>query len=768
MDVIEILTQGLVIGLALAIVVRLALLSWSNLNAATKFAIWFATLLLTAALPLCFFARTKSAPIPRAKATITERAASHTRVVASGAPVQPEPARVARESRNQDSWRLEILLPKDVASAIPAIYALMVLLLFARLGVAYLRVRWLEKRARPAPLEIARRLEFWLNRCPTARPVRVLLSPAAGSPMAVGFLKPVILIPEGLLLQLTREEFDHVGVHELAHLRRYDDWTRLTEKLIQAVLFFNPAVHWIVRNLNFEREVACDDWVLAGTGRPKEYARSLARMVELTPRRSGPVLASGALFRKRQIFRRVQKLLDGSREARPGISPVAVVLVLLCLIGAVSQLVHLPDLVAFGEGSDLGLHRSRWTSDGRTIEIEMRGEVQFGDDDISIVRISPGGYVRVQEMRGWYRRKLEARPDSSGRPEIRYWSDSAERSLDTPGREWVRTILPALIRETGINAEERANRILETRGASALLEEVDRISGDHVRRRYLSALIQSAKVTTDDFRRAMNRVARISSDHDKAEMLKLASQRPAAQQSEVSGALVQAIASIQSDHDKANTICSMLEERVAGTQLLADLLHVTETIQSDHDKSRVLERALRHDLSPASARSGFSSAVHTIQSAHDRARVLLTLLESPDLDEALLEVIAHSAEGIQSDHDKANVLARLAARHTPQGLFAAIRSISSDHDKRRVLSALLEGNAPAGAAKEVVDLATTISSDHDKAEVLAFIAENYREPEVREAIRKAANTIQSDSDYRRVVSKMLNAPENLADKKRGR
>src|SRR6185369_11433893 len=68
--------------------------------------------------------------------------------------------------------------------------------------------------------------------------------------------------------------------HELAHVRRLDDWANLLQNTFQAALFFHPVVPWIARRLSLEREVACDDQVLQQIGKPKAYAMLLANLAD--------------------------------------------------------------------------------------------------------------------------------------------------------------------------------------------------------------------------------------------------------------------------------------------------------------------------------------------------------------------------------------------------------------------------------------------------------------------------------------------------------
>jgi hypothetical protein len=110
----------------------------------------------------------------------------------------------------------------------------------------------------------------------------LLVSSHIASPMSLGFLTPAILIPQALLDTLSDSELEHVVLHELGHLRRRDDWTNFAQKLIEAILPIQPAVYWIGHRMSIEREMACDDWVVATTGTAKPYAASLTKVAELS------------------------------------------------------------------------------------------------------------------------------------------------------------------------------------------------------------------------------------------------------------------------------------------------------------------------------------------------------------------------------------------------------------------------------------------------------------------------------------------------------
>ena len=790
------LVQSFIFSVLLAIAVRIALEVLTPANASTRFAVWFATLLVIAIFPLVALvsssslpARAKTAPIastPVARATAPSTVAA----AAAPSPISPRPI-VEPKYAPRHPMQTQVFLPRGRAEAFFAIYTLIVFLLFGRLAISYVRLRRMKRRAFPAPPEVRARFESWRSICKTSRPVRLMLTGTARSPMAVGFAAPAVIIPEALLLRLTGEELDHLGLHELAHLRRHDDWTNLTQKIVQAIYFFNPVVQWICGKLDFEREVACDDWVLTLVGgQAKPYARSLAKVLEATPWRRGPVLASGAVFRKRQIIRRIEMLLDGTRDSRPNVSHVTLVVILMCIFGAFSQVVRMPAFVAFGDSGGGSRQHSRWTSDGRTIETELRGEIELADDDITIKAVTPGGSFRVRESRGWSNREIQVRDDAT-QPQVRYLVDGRERPLDEQGRHWMSTILPMIIRENGIDADRRAVRILEKRGAAGLFDEVDRISNGNVRRRYLSAAIGTRTMNEDELRRAMNRAARIDSDHEKAQLLIEHGDLYTGEQLRQS--YFDTVDSINSDHEKRRVLSKLLTETQPDARLLAQAGRSIERIQSDHEKAQVLKEALIHmgadevdtyrtlmratasinsdhekanvliDLVKSHPPTGpaldeFLRVAAKIQSDHEKARVLHTAAEHGVNEGGVSSAFIAAAKSINSDHEKANVLSKVDSASAD--VFVAIRSIQSDEDKRRAIEAVLQRSPSIDVVRSAVEAAATINSDHIKAQVLEKVAErNGDDPEIREALRRALEKIGSDSAYRRIVSKLLTKKE---------
>ena len=93
-----------------------------------------------------------------------------------------------------------------------------------------------------------------------------MICDAVSGATVLGFQRPCIALPSSLVDALTIDELDQVILHEHAHVQRRDDWTRLAQTLLMSVLWIHPAALFVSRALNREREMACDEWVVAQYG----------------------------------------------------------------------------------------------------------------------------------------------------------------------------------------------------------------------------------------------------------------------------------------------------------------------------------------------------------------------------------------------------------------------------------------------------------------------------------------------------------------------
>jgi beta-lactamase regulating signal transducer with metallopeptidase domain len=117
---------------------------------------------------------------------------------------------------------------------------------------------------------------------------RVFSSTATHESIVTGLLWPMVLLPAAWLAEMSPEVLEAVIAHELAHIRRYDLWLNLFQRVVETLLFYHPAVWWLSRRVRLAREMCCDELAAAATGERVVYATALelAARKRLEPTRS--------------------------------------------------------------------------------------------------------------------------------------------------------------------------------------------------------------------------------------------------------------------------------------------------------------------------------------------------------------------------------------------------------------------------------------------------------------------------------------------------
>lgn len=313
----ERLLSSLVEGSLLVIVVALGMKFLPRNSSRARFAVWFSALVATALLPLLDLKLSESAQAVSAHAIVT--------------------------------------LPMSVAMWIFTGWALLACIGLLRVMAAMWQVRRLRQSSTKLSREqLGSELAGIVEEFGKSRPVSVLVSQRVQVPTAIGFFKSAVVLPEWMLQEAGSDELKHVLLHELAHLQRHDDWTNLIQKIVKALLFFHPAVWWMDRELSMQREMACDDTVLAQTASPRTYAECLARVAEKSFMRRQIALAQAAVNRMRHLSIRVGRILDPNRaQSTKGWKPAIPAVVALALISGVS-VSSAPELVRVDDGISSG------------------------------------------------------------------------------------------------------------------------------------------------------------------------------------------------------------------------------------------------------------------------------------------------------------------------------------------------------------------------------------------------------------------------------
>ena len=136
--------------------------------------------------------------------------------------------------------------------------------------------------------------------------VFVYISELVTSPVTVGYLKPIVLLPMAALSNLSTQQVEAILLHELSHIRRYDYLVNFLVSIISTFLYFNPFVKQFIRTIEEERENCCDQLVLQYGYDKVGYASALLTLEKLSVTRHS--LALGAAG-KNYLLNRIEKIV---------------------------------------------------------------------------------------------------------------------------------------------------------------------------------------------------------------------------------------------------------------------------------------------------------------------------------------------------------------------------------------------------------------------------------------------------------------------------
>jgi beta-lactamase regulating signal transducer with metallopeptidase domain len=683
----------------------------------------------------------------------------------------------------------------SLASILAFIWLVGTLLVLLRLAVGTWRVGQLARDG--ARVEDGRWLSLTqrlANRLGVTRPLTLLRGESLAVPVTWGIVYPAVLLPHDADTW-PEERRRFVLVHEMAHVKRFDALTQLLAQLSIAVFWFNPLVWLAAHRMRVEREHACDDYVLRDGTTPSLYAGELLEMVRTigTPRhdRAAPAFAALAMARRSEFEGRMLAILDPRLDRhtlnRRGTVMTALIVAFLTLplaalrpfgqttgestsAAQVSSALLTPVSAAdsaepsakpaapasaasstdancerylsvSGSSTQIltGKNNQRETlkfvraSNGRCTEASLLGHARFSADETELTYLEPGGVARFREVAGGRDRSVVVVAANGG--SLTYSAAENGRSVpfDAEMREWLSRLLPAVLREAGINVPARVARLRAQGGVQAVLRDIGQIQSTGAKRSHYEELLKTAPLRSNEASSVVSQAGEdlAKSSGDLSAVLQKVP--PSAIQSPASRrAIADAIARIPSSGDKTNTLKTLAPN--ADRETLLMLARGAETIPSSGDKSRFLTTTASEYLTPSdqALRDAFFRTAATVQSDGDLHRVLIAAMAYGHGNRPVVMEVIRTTNEIGSSGDISIVLQSLADQRlltpqTPTATIAVIErtlTMGSSGDRSRVLMSLARhGLLSTSAVRDAyTQAAMALPSDGDRANTLAAAA----------------------------------------------
>lgn len=238
------------------------------------------------------------------------------------------------------------------------------------------RLRQQSKLLTEGPLQqICQRLRASLA---ISRRVGVAINDRITSPLLIGIVRPLILLPPSALTGWSPEELEMVLLHELAHVRRWDNLINFMQRIVESLLFFHPCVWWVSRWVRTDREECCDAVVVSRTAQPQAYAQLLVALATPTQPLAGLAMAQHPLTGR---IRRILKIEDEKMlisRSTLGLAGLALAGLLVALIWAPLEATVAEETVA-EEAAVVAEVRNEFTTEDTESAEDRRRQKKFDE-----------------------------------------------------------------------------------------------------------------------------------------------------------------------------------------------------------------------------------------------------------------------------------------------------------------------------------------------------------------------------------------------------
>jgi beta-lactamase regulating signal transducer with metallopeptidase domain len=282
-------------------------------------------------------------PLPHTNPAIDQSADVAAGPAANESPATPTPS--APDVQRTGSPAGTLVPFRGIATGVMFVWAAGAVLLLARLARDGGRVVRLRRSSRPLRNEAHQLLLREIAAKLGMRQVPLLLvSSRTAAPLAVGFGRPAVILPERLLGAVSDDELRDVLVHEAAHLQRGDQRVVLLQALAGALYWPIVSVHALNRELRRAREELCDNIVLAGRD-AISYGKTLLHVAELVLQARRMGAAVGMIGGPGKLERRIAGLIDPRRNTMTttGRKAACVVMFTFIALGAIASATRFAD-----------------------------------------------------------------------------------------------------------------------------------------------------------------------------------------------------------------------------------------------------------------------------------------------------------------------------------------------------------------------------------------------------------------------------------------
>lgn len=401
-----------------------------------------------------------------------------------------------------------------------------------------------------------------------------------------------------------------------------------------------------------------------------------------------------------------------------------------------------------------GRTTASWSDGHNKLKIKIDGEVEFGDDDRIIAHLSRSGSLTIWEIRDSRRTRLEVNADRNGDLEYEFEVDGKIVPFDDTGEAWLAETIVAIIRKTGIGAEDRANRILDNEGVNGLLDELHFVESDYVMRTFVNAALARPSLTSDDCSAILSEAAvSMDSDYEKAELLRGVAEHRS-WTSALASDYVEVVTTMESDYEIRRALSAIELDDQTDPAAIDAILQIAARMESDYETAQLLISYAPECHGSDRLSEMYVQAVLGIDSDYEARRALMELDWRTGMPMNAVIGALNVAGRLESDYEAAELLTELAPyscddQRAVGAFMTAVGQIGSDYESGRSLQSFAENDDLSDeAVLAALQAAGVISGSYEQCNVLKKLVKHcHRNDKLEDAFLETVDLV--DSDYER-------------------
>jgi|GEM_PF-1803866 len=426
------------------------------------------------------------------------------------------------------------------------------------------------------------------------------------------------------------------------------------------------------------------------------------------------------------------------------------------------------------------------------IKISSNGDIEFNNDYTDVVGMSEDAYIKISMVSFGMRRKLYISSDDD-RIVRRYFEGNKEVAFEPKGREWMKKMLPDIVRNSGLDLENRVNKVYQKKGISGFLSELEETDSDYYRSRMVKYLLKNNKLNKSELQNLLREFPyRIDSDYEVSQIYK--KYNPVfISDPEVASEFFSSLKEISSNYELSQVLKSVYKLNDLSEENFTHFIEATENISSNYEKSNLMKLALKDDKLTDKQLNLILAEVDEISSDYEKSQIIKSVLKDNGLTDGNIEKIIELTESISSDYEMGQIIntiihGEMLSQENLNEFTSLLGNISSDYTYKGILnqlikydelgserfdfliessdnisssyelskfykSLLLSGELTKKQQLKLIEKSENISSNYELASFLIVSSQrmDLDDDEIRDALLEATQEISSEYEYGKVM-----------------